>query len=75
MQESSENTQRSVKISFEETLSQLIIIREEFEAKVNRPSAKIVGFRVNNQLSKISDDLNKLLGKSVIDLQKDNSNE
>ena len=73
--ESSENTGRNAQINLEETLAQLIIIREEFEAKVNKLSAKIVGFRVNNQLSKISDNLNKLLGKSVIVLEKDKDNE
>lgn len=70
-----EDSEENVHIDFEEILSQLTIIREDFEKKVIKTSAKIAGVQINNQLSKISDDLNRLSGRTIIVLEKDKDNE
>ncbi len=57
-------------VEFKETLSQLSIIRENFEKKLARSSAKIDGVQINSQLSRISDDLNKLIGETKIAVEK-----
>lgn len=58
------------KVEFKETLSQLSIIRENFEKKLVKSSAKIDGVQINSQLSKISDDLNTLIGETKIAVEK-----
>lgn len=65
-----ESSSYPYQIEFEETLSQLSIIREDFEKKLAKSSAKIDGVRVNSQLSKISDDLNKLIGGTKMAIEK-----
>lgn len=61
-------------IEFEEMFPQLDIIREIFEKKINGSSANINKVRVNMQLSKISGDLNKLVGETVIAIEKGEQN-
>ncbi len=58
-------------IQFDERLSQLVIIRTDFEKKLTKSSAKINVVQVNSQLSEISDDLDKLIGKTKITVKKD----
>jgi len=65
-----ESSNSSHQIEFKETLSQLSIIREDFEKKLAKSSVKINGVRVNSQLSEISDDLNKLIGGTKIAIEK-----
>ena len=65
-----ESSNYAHQIEFEETISQLSIIREDFEKKLAKSSAKINAVRVNSQLSKISDDLNKLLGRTKTAIEK-----
>ena len=65
-----ESSNYAHQIEFEETISQLSIIREDFEKKLAKSSAKINAVRVNSQLSKISDDLNKLIGRTKIAIEK-----
>ncbi len=64
-----EGTNQEVPFEFEEMFSQLSIIREKFEKKVIRTSARINGIQINNQLSKVSDDLNKLIGGTIIAIE------
>jgi hypothetical protein len=66
IQQRLEGTNQQIPFEFEEMLSQLSIIREEFEKKVNKTSAKINNIQINSQLSLISDDLNKLIGGTII---------
>lgn len=61
-----EGTEQKFPFEFEEMFSQLVIIREEFERKVIKNSARIDSVRINTQLSKVSDDLNKLIGGTII---------
>lgn len=49
--------------------SQLTIIREEFEKKVIKTSARINSIQINTQLSKVSDGLNKLVGGTIIAIE------
>lgn len=48
---------------FTKMLSQLSLMRELFEQKVNKQEAEINPAQVNTQLSDISDRLNRMLGK------------
>jgi hypothetical protein len=70
IQQRLEGTNQAIPFEFEEMLSQLSIIREEFEKKVNKTSAKINNIHINSQLSLISDDLNKLIGGTIIIVEK-----
>lgn len=74
IQQRAENTRRIVHVDFKETLAQLSIIRNDFEKKVNKKSARINKVRINEQLSKISDDLNKLIGGTMIAIEKGEEN-
>lgn len=62
--------EQNIPFEFEEMLSQLSIIRENFEKKVKRKSAKIDSIQINSQLSLISDDLNKLIGGAIMTIEK-----
>jgi hypothetical protein len=64
------NSNQSHQIEFKERLSQLSIIRESFEKKLAKGSAKIDIVQVNSQLSEVSDDLNKLIGETKIAVEK-----
>lgn len=66
-----ESSKQTHQIEFEERLSQLVIIRTDFEKKLAKNSAKINIVQVNSQLSEISDELNKLLGEAKIAVKKD----
>lgn len=61
-------------IEFEKILLQLSIIRENFEKKLAKSSAKIDGVLINNKLSTISDDSNKLIGETKIAIKKGEQN-
>lgn len=64
-----EGAKQEVPFEFEEMFSQMIIIREEFEKKVIKTSARINSIQINTQLSKVSDDLNKLIGGTIIAIE------
>ena len=66
--------EQKIPFEFEEMLSQLSIIRENFEKKVNRKSAKIDNVQINSQPSLISDDLNKLIGGTIMTIEKGEEN-
>lgn len=66
-----ESSKQSYQIEFEERLSQLSIIRRDFEKKLAKTSVKINIVQVNSQLSEISDDLNRLIGETKIAVGKD----
>ncbi len=55
-------------------LSQLSIIREEFERKVYKSSAKINNVQINTRLAEISDSLHKLVGGTIIAIEKGEEN-
>lgn len=74
IQQRLEGTNQAIPFEFEEMLSQLSIIREEFEKKVNKTSAKINNIQINWQLAKISDDLNKLIGGTIMTIEKGEEN-
>ena len=61
-----DNTNQIVPFGFEEMLLQLSVIRDEFEKKVNKSSARINNTQINSRLSLISDDLNKLIGGTIM---------
>lgn len=75
IQQRYENAETLVQIEFEEMLSQLSIIREDFEKKVIKSSARINIVQINSELSKISDNLNKLIGNTIIIIEKGEENE
>jgi hypothetical protein len=58
-------------IEFEERLSQLSIIRKDFEKKLAKSSVKINAVQINSQLAEISDELNKLIGETKIAVERD----
>lgn len=66
IQEILKSSNQVYQFEFEEILSQLSIIRENFEKKLAKSSVKIDAVQVNSQLSKISDDLNKLIGEAKL---------
>jgi len=70
IQEVLKSSNQAYQIEFEETLSQLSIIRESFEKKLAKSSAKIDGVQINSKLAKVSDDLNKLIGETKIAVKK-----
>lgn len=74
IQQRTKGSEQTLEIEYEEMLSQLAIVREEFERKVNKPSARIDNVRINTQLSEISDDLNKLVGDTIITIEKGEEN-
>lgn len=74
IQQRTKGSEQMLEIEYEEMLSQLAIVREEFERKVNKPSARIDNVRINTQLSEISDDLNKLVGDTIIAIEKGEEN-
>jgi len=65
-----ENSSQPHQIEFEERLSQLVIIRTDFEKKLAKSSAKINIVQVNSQLAEVSDELNKLIGEAKIAVKK-----
>ncbi len=56
--------------NFEETIEKLSKIRNDFERKLEKSSAKIKIAEVNSQLALISDDFNKLIGETKFTIQK-----
>ena len=74
IQQRSENAENLIFIEFEEMLSQLSIIREDFEKKVVKSSVRINMVQINSELSKISDNLNKLIGSTIIVIEKGEEN-
>jgi len=74
IQQRTKNSQQTLEIEYEEMLSQLSIIREDFERKVNKSSAKINNVQINTQLSEISDSLHKLIGGTIIAIEKGKEN-
>ncbi len=71
LRETLESSNQSHQIEFEERLSQLVFIRVNFEKKLNKNSVKINIVQVNSQLSEISDELNKLIGKVKLAIKED----
>lgn len=55
--------QADKRITFTGMLSQLAVMRESLEQKVNNQEAEIDPTQVNTQLSNVSDQLNRLLGE------------
>jgi len=51
------------RVDFTKMLSQLAVMRESLEQRVNNQEAEINPVKVNTQLSNISDQLNRMLGK------------
>lgn len=74
IQQRTKDSEQALEIEYEEMLSQLSIIREEFERKVNKSSARINNVQINTQLSLISDDLNKLIGGTIMTIEKGEEN-
>ena len=74
IQQRTKNSQQTIEIEYEEMLSQLSIIREDFERKVYKSSARINNVQINSQLSKISDGLHKFVGGTVIIIEKGEGN-
>jgi hypothetical protein len=74
IQQRTHESKQILPIKFEEMLSQLSIVREEFEKKVIKTSARINNVQINLQLSLISDDLNKLIGGTIIAIEKGEGN-
>ncbi len=74
IQQRTNNEEQQLEIEYEEMLSQLAIIREEFEKKVHKTNARIDNVRINIQLSEISDSLNKLVGGTIIAIEKGEQN-
>lgn len=74
IQQRTKNSQQTLEIEYEEMLSQLSIIREDFERKVNKSSARINNVQINTQLSEISDSLHKLVGGTIIVIEKGEEN-
>ncbi len=70
IQEVSKSSNQPLQIEFKETLSQLSIIRKDFEKKLVKSSAKMDIVQINSQLSEISDDLNKMIGETKITVEK-----
>lgn len=66
--------EQNIPFEFEEILSQLSVVREEFEKKVNKSSAKINNVQINSRLSLISDDLNRLIGRTVMKIEEGGEN-
>lgn len=75
IQQRAESSEQAVKIEFEKMLLELTIIREDFEKKVIKTSARINSIQINSQLSIISDELNKLTGSIIIAIEKGEQNE
>lgn len=71
LRETLESSNQPHQIEFEERLSQLVIVRVNFEKKLTKDSVKINVVQVNSQLSEISDELNKLIGKAKLAVKKD----
>ena len=74
IQQRTRESKQKLPIEFEEMLSQLSIIREEFEKKVIKTSARINKVQINLQLALISDDLNKLIGGTIIVIERGKEN-
>jgi hypothetical protein len=74
IQQRTKNSQQTLEIEYEEMLSELSIIREEFERKVNKSSARINNVQINTRLSEISDSLHKLVGGTIIAIEKGEEN-
>lgn len=74
IQQRTNDEEQRLEIEYEEMLSQLAIIREEFEKKVYKANARIDNVRINIQLSEISDSLNKLIGGTIIAIEKGEQN-
>lgn len=74
IQQRLDGTNQIIPFEFEEMLSQLSIVREEFEKKVNKSSARINNVQINARLSEISDDLNKLIGGTVMAIEEGEEN-
>lgn len=70
IQEISKISNQSVQIEFRETISQLSIIRKDFEKKIIKSSAKMDVELINSQLSEISDNLNKFIGETKVVVEK-----
>ncbi len=71
LKETLENSNQPHQIEFKENLSQLAIMRGNFEKKLTRDSVKINVVQVNSQLSEISDELNSLIGKVKLAIKED----
>lgn len=74
IQQRLEGTDQIVPFEFENMISQLSVVRKIFEKKVNRDSAKINNVQINLQLSEISDDLNKLIGRTIMIIEEGDKN-
>jgi hypothetical protein len=74
IQQRTKNSQQTLEIEYEEMLSELSIIREEFERKVNKSSARINNVQINTRLSEISNSLHKLVGGTIIAIEKGEEN-
>lgn len=74
IQQRTKGSERTLEIRYEEMLSELSIIREEFERKVNKSSARINNVQINTRLSEISDSLHKLVGGTIIAIEKGEEN-
>ncbi len=74
IQQRTKSSQLTLEIKYEEMLSELSIIREEFERKVNKSSARINSVQINTRLSEISDSLHKLVGGTIIAIEKGEEN-
>lgn len=74
IQQRLEGTNQIIPFEFEEMISQLSVVRKVFEKKVNNSSAKINNVQINLQLSDISDDLNKLIGKTIMIIEEGEEN-
>ncbi len=70
IQEMSKNSNQPIQIEFRETISQLSIIRKDFEKKLIKSSVKMDVVQINSQLSEITDDLNKVIGETKIVIEK-----
>ena len=66
IQEVLKGSHQVYQIDFDEALSKLAGIRNDFERKLSKDSVKINTVRNNNQLDLISDSLNKLIGETKI---------
>lgn len=74
IQQRLDGTNQIIPFEFEEMILQLSVIRDEFEKKVNKSSARINNTQINSKLSLISDDLNKLIGGTIMLIEKGEEN-
>lgn len=70
IQEISRSSDQTIHIEFKEMLSQLSIIRKDFEKKLIKSSARMDVVQINSRLSEIADDLNKMIGETKIVIKK-----